>query len=185
MPRMKLLEVFTDFNIILEAGSQFGRYRQLMRIERRSNHPPITLERLQALVESLAKRYPERGFKLERSRLPDPAEKRRIERLIQTYKSRMLKSPIDTMMIQYYTNQLKNLPQKTLYRLSQSSRTPEGKKKRDYITILFDLENQKIFIPHSFLKRRRKLMFYLLMRTLGALGISQSKYMETIRRNKP
>lgn len=54
--------------------------------------------------------------------------------------------------------------------LDQNTKTPEGKRKKDRIPLFFDLEAQKVFIPYSFTKKKKKLASYIILRTLGALG---------------
>ena len=45
------------------------------------------------------------------------------------------------------------------------------------VPIYFDIDNQKIFVPKECVENNEKLTNYILMRTLGALGITQSKYL--------
>jgi len=49
-------------------------------------------------------------------------------------------------------------------------------RKKDRVPIFFDFEEQKVFIPKSFWERNKRLVGYILMRTLGSLGISTVKY---------
>jgi len=57
-----------------------------------------------------------------------------------------------------------------------------GRKKfvHQRVPIYFDLEEQKFYLPESYLKRSKKLVNYIIMRTLGALGVSTTKYIKTI-----
>lgn len=50
------------------------------------------------------------------------------------------------------------------------------KRKKDRVPIFFDLEEQKIYVPESFVKRNKRLVGYILMRTLGTLGVSTVKW---------
>jgi hypothetical protein len=54
----------------------------------------------------------------------------------------------------------------------------DGKQHRvwDRVPIYVDLTEQKFYIAQSYLKTRPKLVNFIVMRTLGALGISQSRY---------
>jgi len=54
----------------------------------------------------------------------------------------------------------------------------DGKRHRAYdrVPIYIDLKNQTFYVPASYVKKRRKLVNYICMITLGSLGISQSKY---------
>lgn len=47
---------------------------------------------------------------------------------------------------------------------------------RDRIPIYFDLENQRIYVPKSYIQNNRRLTNYILMRVLGALGVAKVKY---------
>jgi hypothetical protein len=64
----------------------------------------------------------------------------------------------------------KKIGEKTFIVLDQYYKTPEGKRKKDRIPIYFDLESQKAFIPSSFIKTKKRLASYIVLRTLGALG---------------
>jgi type II secretory pathway component GspD/PulD (secretin) len=56
--------------------------------------------------------------------------------------------------------------------------TPDGKRKkvRDRIPIYIDLEEQAFYIPKSYIEKNRKLANYVIMRVLGALGVSRVRY---------
>jgi len=75
---------------------------------------------------------------------------------------------------------------KTYYVITRKSyrKLPNGKKKRvrDRIPIYIDLENQKFYIPQTYVKRKPRLTNYIIFRTLGALGISTVKYEKTLNR---
>ncbi|RLI87407.1 MAG: hypothetical protein DRP01_01910 [Archaeoglobales archaeon] len=51
---------------------------------------------------------------------------------------------------------------------------------RDRIPIYVDLERQEFYVPQSYLKRRKRLANYIIMRTLGALGVSRVRYVKTV-----
>ena len=55
---------------------------------------------------------------------------------------------------------------------------PDGRRirVRNRIPIYVDLQNQEFFVPESYLKKQKRLANYIIMRTLGALGISTVKY---------
>jgi len=59
----------------------------------------------------------------------------------------------------------------------------DGKKRRVYtrVPIYFDLKNQRFYVPSSYVRRRSKLVNYICMVTLGALGVSQSIYQRMVR----
>jgi hypothetical protein len=59
-----------------------------------------------------------------------------------------------------------------LYRIS--SKRANGKFTN--LTLFFDLENQTIFVPISFLTTRQKMRQYLIFRALGTLGLVQGRY---------
>lgn len=70
---------------------------------------------------------------------------------------------------------------KVMYRLGVSKYwKDENGKKHTYwqrVPIYFDLEEQRFFVPRYYVLTRPKLTNYIIMRTLGALGVSQSVYM--------
>jgi len=48
------------------------------------------------------------------------------------------------------------------------------KRKKDYISVLFDLKNQEFFIPITHVERNPRLASYLTMQFLGKLQVSTS-----------
>ncbi|RLI87541.1 MAG: hypothetical protein DRP01_01660 [Archaeoglobales archaeon] len=83
---------------------------------------------------------------------------------------------------QFYIGK-KKVGNKILYILTQPRYDKHGKCKysrtKGRIPIWFDLHNQKIYISKYYLKTKQKLAYYILMRTLGALGIATVKYVRT------
>ena len=69
---------------------------------------------------------------------------------------------------------------KTYYVIDQDvyerKRGRRKRKKKDRVPIYFDLERQEVYIPESYWRTNQRLAAYILMRTLGALGISTVKY---------
>jgi len=165
---MKLQQVFTDFELIVKGKGQHGRYPQQFKVTPLPKPKPITLSDLEAYVQNLAQRYPQRGFKLKKTRRPDETLKRRLQTSLQRHLNILFKTPVDHAMIQHLTQQLKNLPKKIFYVITQKA-SPK-------VPIYIDLETQTFWVPKTYLTRKRKLVNYICMRTLGALGISQSKY---------
>jgi hypothetical protein len=51
----------------------------------------------------------------------------------------------------------------------------QGKRVRGRVPIYFDLEEQTFHIPASYPKKHPKLTNYIIMRTLGTLGVSQTR----------
>jgi hypothetical protein len=135
---VRLVQVFKDFEVVVQGSGQFGKYKQEFRIEPKEDAEPLTEERLGEHVKSLQERFPERGFSLDRSQ----------EFLV----------------------------------FSQPSRDEEGRRVSDRLSIYFRLSDQTVWVPSSFTKRKRKLMNYLLMRTLGSLGLTRSRYAGSGRR---
>jgi len=70
---------------------------------------------------------------------------------------------------------------KVLYVITKKSyyKTRKGKIKivKDRVPIYVDLDNQEFFVPESYIKYNRKLTNYIIMRTLGSLGVSRVKYL--------
>jgi hypothetical protein len=54
--------------------------------------------------------------------------------------------------------------------------TRKGKYVKGRVSIYIDLEKQAFYIPKSSLEKNPKLANYIIMVTLGALGVSQSKH---------
>jgi len=81
---------------------------------------------------------------------------------------------------------VKRIGSQTFYIVNKKSyvKTPDGRKRmvRDRVPIYFDLEAQKVYVPRWYVKNRRRLASYILMRTLGALGYATVKYKETLGR---
>jgi len=136
---MKLLEVFKDFQVIVNGKGRFGAYDQTFRVEPKENHEPLTIDRLREYVRKMRERYPEREFKLA----------------------------------------TRTVNGKKYYIITRKSYKKEnGKIHRvwDRVPIYFDLEEQKAYVPEFYVRTRPKLVNYICMVTLGALGLSQSRY---------
>jgi len=165
---MELQQAFTDFQIIVQGRGQMGRYPQNFKITPKKRPKTITLEDLENYVQRLAVRYPERGFDLKQIRLREPADEARCKRRIEYYRKKLFKTPVDRAMLQHLLQELKQLPRKTFHIITQKA-SPR-------VPIYVNLETQTFYVPKTYLKRKRKLTNYILMRTLGTLGISQSQY---------
>jgi hypothetical protein len=61
---MRLLEVFKDFQVIVEGRGFFGRHVQTFKVEPKENPHQLTIDRLKGYVRNMRKRYPENEFKL-------------------------------------------------------------------------------------------------------------------------
>ena len=174
---MKLLEVFKDFEVIVDSWIYRPRYPAKYRVTPKSNPKKVTLEDLQKYVSNLQKRYPQRNFKLRKYRnfvvvsqkttYVDEQTKKEIATLkarLRNINKRLLQSVTTRYERIIITQQLKRLKRKV-------------KKKKDVVPIYVDLENQRFYVPSSYVKRNPKLVNYICMVTLGSLGVSQSKYM--------
>ncbi|MEM2529109.1 MAG: hypothetical protein QXG40_06900 [Ignisphaera sp.] len=51
----------------------------------------------------------------------------------------------------------------------------------DRVPIYVDLKEQKFYVPQYYVKRRYKLTCYIIMRTLGTLGVSRVRYAKIMR----
>jgi len=138
--RVKLLEVFKDFYVVVNGKGFFGRHDQLFKVEPRLNPQPLTIDKLREYIRNMRARYPEREFKLAK----------------------------------------RTVNGKKYYIITRKSywKDEEGKIHRIYdrVPIYLDLETQKAYVPEYYVKTRPKLVNYICMVTLGALGLSQSKY---------
>jgi len=128
---VRLIEVFKDFEIIVDGASNKSRYRYPMKVEKKKDAPTLKVEDLERYVDGLRARFPEKDFVL-------------------------IKGNVEGK--EYYV----------------ITKTPRHKSK-DYVPIYFDLEEQRFFVPEYYLKDRPKLVNYIVMVTLGSLGISQTK----------
>ncbi|MEM2297602.1 MAG: hypothetical protein QXH10_09265 [Ignisphaera sp.] len=68
---------------------------------------------------------------------------------------------------------------KVFYIVTKKKRMPNGRQVYDRIPVYFDLENQKVYVPKSYVKKQRRLTNYILMRVLGALGVARQYYVRT------
>jgi len=70
---------------------------------------------------------------------------------------------------------------RTYYVIDKKSRKrlPSGKLKQvsNRVPIYVDLERQEFYVPKWYLKNRKRLANYIIMRTLGALGVSTVRYL--------
>jgi len=165
---MKLQQVFTDFPILVKGKGQMGRYPQTFIVRPRKHPKTVTLEDLENYVQRLAVRYPERNFDLKEIHLRDPAEEADHKKWIKYYRTKLFRTPIDTLMPQRHSQDLEKLPRKPFHIITQKA-SPR-------VPIYVCLETQTFYVPKTYLKRKRRLTNYILMRTLGARGVSQSKY---------
>lgn len=55
---------------------------------------------------------------------------------------------------------------------------PDGSVKYvgDRVPIYIDIEEQRFYIPEYYIRKKRRLACYIIMRTLGTLGVSTTKY---------
>jgi len=69
---------------------------------------------------------------------------------------------------------------RTFHIVSRSSyeKLPDGSKRRVYdrVPVYFDLEAQRVYVPRWYIRNRRRLANYILMRTLGSLGYASIEY---------
>jgi hypothetical protein len=137
--KLKLLEPFKDFELILRGRGYHSKYEQLFKAVLKPSRPAITLQDLQQYVEELRARYPERGFTL-RHEVVDGRE--------------------------YWV-------------LTQVG----VRRKKDSVSIYFDLANQRIMIPAFYWKNRRKLARFILHRIMGRFGWIETKYVRQLGRS--
>jgi len=136
--RLKLLEPFKDFELILRGRGYHSKYEQLFRAVPKPSRPTITLQDLQQYVEELQARYPERGFTLRHE-------------VVNGHEYWVL--------------------------------TQQGVgKKKDAISIYFDLASQRIMIPSYYWRNRRKLARFILHRIMGRFGWIETKYVRGLGR---
>jgi hypothetical protein len=62
------------------------------------------------------------------------------------------------------------------YILSQKTRNPDGRKKKDVVSIYFDLALQRVYVPFSYWRNNKRLTTFILHRVLGALGLATTEH---------
>ena len=107
------------------------------------------------------------------------------------------KTPVTLEMLEDYVHELAvRYPERQFYGdiitiegrkyfvMGQATTKKDGSRVKDRLNIYFLLndryEVESVFIPKSSLERQRRLTNYLLMRTLGKLGMCRSKYVRMI-----
>jgi hypothetical protein len=192
MTNKKLLEIFKDFEPVVEGKSRNSQYRALYKIVPKPNKRILELKELQEYVSSLSTRYPGEGFKLVKDgnywiltkRVKDlgPEEAERLEKL-KTEKATLEAPSLTIPILRQITQVMKKLINRAkLKKLSEEIRQIEtsiGKAVKG-IELYFDLEAQKVFIPEFYVETEPKLTSYLIMRTLGSLDISTTRYVQTL-----
>jgi len=179
---MKLLEVWRDFKIEVVGSSQHGRYKALYIVVPRENAKPITLEDLKEYIEKLKQKYPQRQFYLRRYKnyvvltqktviAPSGVhgEIKKLRKIIRKYQRLMIQTALHQYLIYKLREQIKQLSRQITV-------------KKDAIPIYFDLQNQRIYVPKTYMDKKPKLANYILMRTLGALGLTKTRYKKIIGR---
>jgi hypothetical protein len=66
---------------------------------------------------------------------------------------------------------------KTLYVLAKPKKVAEMDESKKRIPIYFNIEGQKIYVKREDLQQQTKLVNYVLMRVLGALGLAKVQYL--------
>jgi len=234
-----LLEVFKDFDIVIEGKSQSGKYKALYQVIPKSEKKTITLEDLENYVKRLNEKYPEEGFKIEKRgkyivltkklKLPTEEEREKLQQLhkqlevenreigriegLITHVNGLIREiereirkfegggPLSFIiklfwrreylelkakrvalekMIPKYQEQLeakRKLVDEIRKQLSENEnsigRVDKG------VDIYFDLTGQKVYVPRYYIEKTPKLANYILFRTLGALGLTTTRYLKT------
>jgi hypothetical protein len=83
-----------------------------------------------------------------------------------------LKKVVKRLSEKYPSESFSLIKKKNYYVITKKAENPKFKN----VPIYFDLKNQKIYVEKEHVEKERKLTNYILMRTLGALGIIQNKY---------
>ena len=146
---MKLLEVFKDFEVMLEGSSQWGRYRALYRLVPVKNRKKVTLQDLERYAKSLQMRYPDKEFYLKKVKVKGK---------------------------EYYV-----IAKKCIIKVGRFKKI----RQYDRIPIYIDLENQKFYVPKSYVETKSKLTAYILMRVLGTLGVAKVRYVKMLGARSP
>jgi len=181
---MRLLEVFRDFDVIVESWTRLPKYKTIKRVMPLENPPPITLQDLQKYIENMRERYPQRGFYLRKcgnfyvisqeTTITDETTRKEVNQLrrrLRKVNRRVLQTVVDRYESIILTQKLKKLRRRV-------------KKKKDVVSLYFMVKDGqltgRVFVPETYVKTRPKLVNYICMITLGSLGITQSRYVRRI-----
>lgn len=160
-----LVKIYEKHRLLLDlevkGKSYHSKYNAIFKVEALPNADFPTLEDLKNYVEDLARRYPERGFTLETLELgrEEPSILNKIRNFILRFLLRRIPKP------------------RRLYIVTQK----DALEKKDAITLAFDLDRKTVFIHRKDLEKERKLVNYLIFRSLGSLNLVQSRYERIVR----
>jgi exonuclease I len=148
-----LLEIFKDIKVIVNSGSQFGRYKYPALIIPKENPRRITEIDLFKYCDYLNEKHKE---KLEDEKFIVKREKVNGKEYLVLTKVKTNKSTIRII-------------------LEKLGIVKEEKPKLN-IPIYFDLQNQKFYVKKEEYEENPKLANYIIWRTLGTLGITTVKH---------
>jgi hypothetical protein len=173
---MRLLEVFKDLQITLKGSGQFGRYPQTFKVEQTAN-----FQDAKGSVKVKADLERRRTIKYLSGSPTDPVESYRAQQLaIEVEQNALtlskLQERVDSLNQRYPERGFRLRKWGSYVILDQKTVKPDGKRVRDRVPIYVDLATQKFYVPESFYKDKPQLVRFIVTRTLGALGVSQSKY---------
>jgi len=171
MSKIMLKEIFKDFDVVVDSTFR-GRYKRKFKIEPLKKRKHVSLDDLYKYVDYLrkcnGKKYPGHKWKVIRVRIQDgvleTTDYTALKEGLESLRRRIFPSAIDMATRARYRKELEEMRKKDLYVLETN------------MPIFFDLEEQRFYVADIFLKKVPKLVNYIIMRTLGKLGISQSKY---------
>ena len=185
---MRLLEVFKDFIPTLNGASQFGRYKAQYRLIPKRNTKPLTPGKLYAYVDNLKKRYPKNNFRLEHIITVNHQLLEKIRSQIEYLERRARGYPGLSVMDRAYLQHLKSLPLeyflKHLYVINQDGNPDIKAWHKGRVPIYFDLQARKVYVEAEIAEKEPRLVSYILMRTLGALGLTTVKHEKIIGRRE-
>jgi hypothetical protein len=148
-----LLEIFKDVKVVLNSGSQFGRYKYPAIIIPKENPKVVQEEDLINYCNYLNERHKE---KLKDEEFVVKKEKINGKKYLVLKKIKKEESIFKVILIKLGIVKEKKI---------------EGN-----IPIYFDLENQKFYVKKEDYEGNQKLANYIIWRTLGTLGITTVKH---------
>ena len=98
-----------------------------------------------------------------------------LERFFAGFKERMRKKYGDEIAELFYLKERKYMGRIYLV-FSRKNVKLSDPRLRKRISLYFDLEKQRVYIPASYIKKAPRLVNFILLRTLGELGLVKKEY---------
>jgi len=173
---VKLLEVFRDFDVVVKSWTFRPRHNTTKLVVPLQKPRVVTPSDLRRHVQRLQRRFPDRNFTLRRYKGMYVVTRPSYRRALDKDHARKLRAERRKLMRRI--PMVRTISRVILLNKIREIDTMLRKRKRikDRVPIYFDLEAQRFYVPHTYVETQPKLVNYICMVTLGALGVSQSRY---------